>query len=615
MPPSEVFINATGAFLPGPPVSNDEMEARLGPLDRRQRRLKKIALQQNGILERHYALDAEGNSDWTNAKLAARAGAVALANSGLDARDIDYLAAASSQNDLMAPGLASLVHGEMRLPPLAIASFNSFCASGMMALQAAANAVAAGTARNALLCASEFSSRFLRHGHIGDCETTTDVEFLRWTLSDGAGAVVIGNKPAARGLSLRLDWIDLVSHADTHDTCMWGGADAERSRPWSQYPTLEEARRAGAFLLRQDLAALENIVPLGLAHYGRLIESGKVDPDAIDWFLLHFSTEVFGRKMREAAALAGVPLPPEKQFTNLHHKGNTGSASIFVMLDELAASGRLRPGQRLLCMVPESGRFIIAFAQLTVVSVAERAATTIAAPAAEPDSPEPEADDASTPELASLRRRLASVWVEFESALNNVPIIAKLNRGNWRIEDYRALLLNQRQQVVEGARWIARAASSIDGERLELRSTFLRHAQDEHRDYTIIESDYVAAGGTLEDIRGGAKNIGSEALSAWMFHRASQPNPVDLLGAMFIIEGLGNRLAARWARAIRAQLDLPEDATRFLAYHGANDSTHMEKFWSSLAEVVTPAIADAIVKTAKVTARLYRLQLEEIGNT
>ena len=49
--------------------------------------------------------------------------------------------------------------------------------------------------------------------------------------------------------------------------------------------------------------------------------------------------------------------------------------------------------------------------------------------------------------------------------------------------------------------------------------------------------------------------------------------------------------------------------------HGGNDDNHLEKLWRTLGDnAFTQAIEDSIVKTAKVTARLYRLQLEELGN-
>ena len=223
-----------------------------------------------------------------------------------------------------------------------------------------------------------------------------------------------------------------------------------------------------------------------------------------------------------------------------------------------------------------------------------------------------QADDSLKQELV---RRLTNVWVDFETGLNRVPIIDKMNRGQLRLEDYRMILFNMRQQVAEGDRWISRAASNITTDVFDLRSIFIGHAQDEHRDFKMLERNYVDVGGRLEDITRGEKNIGSEALSAWMFHKASQENPLDLLGAMFIIEGIGNRLAGRWGNAIRKQLELSPEQVSFMLYHADNDAGHLDKLWDSIdSGILTQGLVDRIVKAAKVTARLYRLQLEEMDN-
>lgn len=217
--------------------------------------------------------------------------------------------------------------------------------------------------------------------------------------------------------------------------------------------------------------------------------------------------------------------------------------------------------------------------------------------------------------IERAHRGLAMVWIDFESALAQVPVIARLNAGRMRIEDYRRLLLNLRQQVVEGSRWISRAASHLGQDHEELRSLFLRHAVAEHRDYRLLEENYVAVGGTIEDIRSAPKNVGSEALSAFLYQTASRPDPLGMLGAMFVIEGLGERLAAPWAEAIVAQLRIDRGAVSFLAYHGANDADHLDMFDRALALAVRDAgVADDIVRHARVVARLYRLQLEELDN-
>ncbi|WP_156359142.1 iron-containing redox enzyme family protein [Sphingomonas sp. Leaf242] len=222
-----------------------------------------------------------------------------------------------------------------------------------------------------------------------------------------------------------------------------------------------------------------------------------------------------------------------------------------------------------------------------------------------------------TDQIEATNRGLARVWIEFESALIQVPVIARLTGGRLRLEEYRSLLRNLRQQVVEGGRWISRAASSFGPAHEDLRAMFITHAAAEHRDYRLLEQNYVAAGGTLEEIRSAPKNIGTEALSAFMYQAASQPDPVGLLGAMFIIESLGNRLAGPWADKLAAQLDLAPDALTFLRYHGENDVAHMAEFDHALTLAVGSggeAASATIVRHAQIVARLYRLQLEELDN-
>jgi len=215
--------------------------------------------------------------------------------------------------------------------------------------------------------------------------------------------------------------------------------------------------------------------------------------------------------------------------------------------------------------------------------------------------------------VSDVLRQLTVVFTDFEGRLEQTPLIRKLTRGRFSLEDYHAFLIGLRQQVKDGALWMSRAASNVDDEHLELRSSLMRHAVTEHRDFRLLEADYVAAGGELEAIRGAEKNIGSEALSAWMFHEASKPNPFGLLGAMWIIEGLGSIKAAEWGGMVRRRLDLPDHAVRFLLYHGENDVEHIKEFEEMLGMVLPDAATAArIVKTAQVTARLYALQIEEM---
>lgn len=218
--------------------------------------------------------------------------------------------------------------------------------------------------------------------------------------------------------------------------------------------------------------------------------------------------------------------------------------------------------------------------------------------------------------VQSVMRKLMTVWIDFEAKINCLPLLQKLENGNLRREEYLRLLSNHRQQVVEGSRWIGMAAANIEAPYLEQRSIVLKHSVTEHQDYKILENDFVNLGGQLEDIQFAEKNIGSEALNAWMFYRAGKPNPFDLIGAMFIIEGLGKNFASTWIDKLRDSLNLQENQLSFYRYHSENDDEHIAELEEVLASGVLeiPNMAASIVKTAKVTARLYLLQLEEIDN-
>ncbi len=613
------YITHIGKCLPGHPIANHEMEDYLGKINDRPSRVRPRILKSNGIQQRHYALDRQQNPTHSNSQLAAIAIRDMLVRSQIDPRAVDLLACGTTWPDLLVPGFANMVHGELpEFAPLEAVSNQGVCCAGVASLNYAASQVQLGRKYNAIAVASELPSRLFKHTRFEAEEAiqsgqslSFDVEFLRWMLSDGAGAMLVQHHPAHTGLSFRVDWIEMVSHSNAYPVCMYAGVDDPDSlKSWIDYPSYDAAAKAGALNLRQNIRLLDNVIRLGIEGWLRLIEAGQIRPDEIDWLLCHYSSHFFRGQIVDLLTKAGCMIPEEKWFTNLYTRGNTGCASIYLMLEELFYSNKLEPEQTIFCFVPESGRFTTAYIKLTVV---EGARSPLQIPNATQPEPMPaqSPDPAQNPISAELLRQLMLVWLEFERQLRSLPIVRRLHSGEFTLDDYKALLRNLRPQVVDGARWIARAASNMTD--FKLRSTFIGHAQDEHRDFQMLERNYVSVGGALDEIVNAEKNIGSEALSAFIFHQASRENPVDLVGSMFIIEGLGNRLAGEWAELIRQTLSLRKEQVSFLGYHGENDESHIEKLDTILnADWMTDAIAHRIVKTAQVTARLYRLQLEEI---
>lgn len=374
---TEVFITGMGKFLPGPPISNDEIAGIIGVIGPRSATLGKATLRKNGIKQRYYSYRADGTFSHSNAQLAAEAIRQAVGIAKRSIHDIDLLATSTTQGDHLVPGFASAVHGELGVSRVEVASFQSVCASGMMAAKHAMMAVRSGESKCAAVSGSEVSSRWFRPGfypdgrsRAGDAESDVALEFLRWTLSDGAGAMVLEPQPLAGKRSLRVDWIKQRSFADKFPNCMFAGSRGNAGNDqatWGAYDSPKAAYEAGAIMLRQDFNVLYEMFPTWAGYYLELVDDGVIDPNAVDYFLPHYSAESLRAEMVSLLERTGAMIPETRWFNNLRTCGNTGSASIFVMLEELVNSDRLKPGQRVLCFVPESGRAICAFMHLTVV--------------------------------------------------------------------------------------------------------------------------------------------------------------------------------------------------------------------------------------------------------
>jgi 3-oxoacyl-[acyl-carrier-protein] synthase III len=375
---TEVFVTRTGAFLPFAPVSNDEIEEVLGRVGGKPSRARRIVLRSNGIQSRHYAIDrATGEPALTNAQMTA----AAIRAMGEVGR-VDTLVTGTSLPDQLMPNHAVMVHGELGWPRLEAVSCAGICLSGTAAFKHAWLSIRAGEARRAVATGSELASPIMLARNFDPevelklqqleerPEIAFEKDFLRWMLSDGAGAVLLENAPSGP-LSLRVDWVDLSSAAHELPACMYAGADKNDDgslRGWLRFATSDWQAKS-VFAVKQDVRLLnENIVRAALREpLAEVVDKRRLTVADVDWFLPHMSSAFFAEPVEQALAEVGLPIPRERWFTNLTTKGNTGSASPYIMLDELFRSGRIQAGQKILMFIPESGRFSSGFIHLTAV--------------------------------------------------------------------------------------------------------------------------------------------------------------------------------------------------------------------------------------------------------
>ena len=378
---SKVYITNTSSYFPNDPISNDDMEDFLGYINDQPSKSKRIVLRNNGIKNRYYALTKDRKVTHTNAQITAEAVRVVMGNDDAALKSIELLSCGTSTPDQMMPAHGVMVHGLLpETRAIEVVSPAGVCCAGMHALKYAYMAIKTGDVHTAVATGSERFSTSLLSGVFEDeakklCELeenpyiSFEKEFLRWMLSDGAAAFRMSDKPNEKGLSLRVDWIEGYSYANEMEACMYSGSDKLPDGSLKSYMefTPQELMADSVLSIKQDVKLLsKNIVLYG--GYGVMSALNKhgVKSEEIDHFLPHMSSEFFKDKIYHQLIANGTGIMYDKWFVNLSQVGNVGAASVYLMVDELFHSGKLKAGDKIFLLVPESARFSYMYSLLTV---------------------------------------------------------------------------------------------------------------------------------------------------------------------------------------------------------------------------------------------------------
>jgi len=377
---SEVFITKMSKFLPNQPVGNDDMELFLGKIGDEPSRVRSIILRQNGIKTRYYALNKEGKITHSCAEMTKNAILGLFDKPEKDLKDIELMSCGTSGVDQLLPSHTAMVHGLLKNRPMEIISPAGVCASGAHALKIGFMSIKSGNSKNAICAGGELASGgLLSKNYDKEYEVLTEVDnkpiiafekdFLRFMLSDGAGAMLLENKKG-NDLALKVEWVETTSYANETEVCMYMGAEKTEDgelRGWKNY-TEQEWLDKSIFVIKQDIRILDaNAVKYCTIQMHDSFAKHHVDTKNIDYFVPHLSSLYFKEKLMNGMIEKNIAIPAEKWFINLDKVGNAGSASIYLALEELFHSNRLKKGEKIALMIPESGRFTMVTALLTVV--------------------------------------------------------------------------------------------------------------------------------------------------------------------------------------------------------------------------------------------------------
>ncbi|WP_419770775.1 MAG: beta-ketoacyl-ACP synthase III [Candidatus Marinarcus sp.] len=380
---SSVYINDIQKFMPNEPVFNDEIEEYLGCIAGKKSKVKNIVLRSNGIQRRFYVLEKGTQKPlFTNAQLCSNA-IKKLEKEDFSLKDIECLACGTTSPDQLMPGHTLMVQGELGISSIETVSASGICLSGVNALKYVYYGIKSGEISKAVSCGSEASSPILSAKNfteesiikLDELEKNSSIafekDFLRWMLSDGAGAMRVENQPNKDKISLKIEFIDMLSYAGEMPVCMYSGLkvfEDNSVQSWRAYEQ-KDVMQDSLLSVQQNVKLLnENIVEYTVVKpLKEILEKRDLKSSDYNYFLPHFSSMYFKDKLYEGLKKANFEIPYEKWFTNLTQFGNTGSASIYIILEELFHSNKLVKGDKILCYIPESGRFSTAFISLEVV--------------------------------------------------------------------------------------------------------------------------------------------------------------------------------------------------------------------------------------------------------
>lgn len=299
-------IAGTGSYLPGEPVTNDDLVAR--GVDTSDEWI----VERTGIRSRHLAPADVGSSE-----LARIACERAIEAAGCNADDIDLIIVATSTPDYIFPSTAALLQSKLGIRNGGAAfDVQAVCSGFVYALTVAEKFIRSGSHKRALVVGAEVFSRILDWSDRGTCVL----------FGDGAGAVVLeaSEAPGIRASALHADG----SHHPI--LCVPGG--------------VASGQVIGDPFLRMDGQSVFKFAVKVLGDVAlEVLEQAGALPAQVDWLIPHQANI---RILQATAKRLGMSM--DRVITTVDRHGNTSAASIPLALDLAVRDGRIRPGHRVI---------------------------------------------------------------------------------------------------------------------------------------------------------------------------------------------------------------------------------------------------------------------------
>jgi 3-oxoacyl-[acyl-carrier-protein] synthase-3 len=356
-----VRITGTGSFLPGSPISIDDVDYFLGELTEAPKKIKdwlqrmKLMMKEMLEIESYYYAIYPVTREFTedNVTMSLKAAEKALNMAKIPASEIEFIAYGSAHQNQMPTASVRIQEG-LGIDKCGEISIHANCTSAYKALLIAYDFVRSGRYKNALVISSGISSSELRAEYYNQPIVKKEELFLRYFLSDGAGAVVLQADNSGAG-GLYVENVYMESVGGKKPSAMKNQLPAYWMNPKEVF---EKGYHHLSQMFQNELR--QNFhEPDGTVFFNglkRMLEKYPMDLSRLKYFQVNFPSKHISEMVIEECETFGIP--KETLYTKISSMGYAGPPMVFICLDKMLREEPLIPGDLVLSFVTEVSKFM-----------------------------------------------------------------------------------------------------------------------------------------------------------------------------------------------------------------------------------------------------------------
>ncbi len=356
-----IKLTGSGSYLPGAPVTIDEVDHFLGELTRApariQKWLKRMKMLMKEMLEveyYHFAIDPETRAFTDdNVTMSVKSARKALDMAGLHPNDLELIIYGSAHQDQM-PTASVRIQEALGIDQCSELSIHANCTSAYKGVVLAHDLLRSGRYKNALIISSSMSSSELRAEYYHQEIVKKEEVFLRYFLSDGAGAVVLQADNTNRG-GLYLVNSYMESIGGNKPASMLNHRPAYWINPREEY---EKGLHHLSQMFNDQLSEHFHEQEGSVFYQGlkRMLNRYPIDTQKVRFFQVNFPSRHISEIVLEECEKLGIPR--EAFYSKMASMGYVGPPMVFICLDRIMQEENMEKGDLVLSFVTEVSKFM-----------------------------------------------------------------------------------------------------------------------------------------------------------------------------------------------------------------------------------------------------------------